>query len=428
MRLRMLKISAVGLALLGFSLIGVAQIQPSPQGPQITAIDFPNHITPDGQPVSGVVHFQAPEANVAQIKMKVLQALNADGQDISKNSDIQDASWDPGVKGLRQGEIPFNIATKIEQRVVIAATLIGSSGPGPSKEFSFDSFLQPQTPSEMVLIPAGSFQMGDSFNEGDVNERPVHTVTVSAFYMDKYEVTKGLWDDVANWAADHGYDIAADSGSGKAMDHPVQSITWYQAVKWANARSEKEGLTPAYYTDSSQTTVYRAGSLNVQTEGVKWSANGYRLPTEAEWEKAARGGATGHRFPWSYTDTINETRANYYGDTRYSYDEGPNGYNPTYATGGFPYTSPVGSFAPNGYGLYDMTGNVWEWVWDWFDPNYYSASPGTDPHGSASGSARVERGGSWHDTAGAGRVAYRSFDSPDAKSDDLGFRLVRTAP
>jgi len=98
---------------------------------------------------------------------------------------------------------------------------------------------QVQPLPDMVLIPAGSFQMGDSFDEGDSDELPVHTVTVSAFYMDQYEVTKGLWDEVAHWASAHGYDIGPANGMGKAVDYPVLSVNWYEVVKWCNARSEK---------------------------------------------------------------------------------------------------------------------------------------------------------------------------------------------
>lgn len=285
----------------------------------------------------------------------------------------------------------------------------------------------PQPPSvAMVLIPAGSFQMGDSFREGDSDERPVHTVTVSAFYMDKYEVAKAFWDEVANWAAANGYDIKAEDGSGKAGSHPVIDVTWYEAVKWANARSEREGLTPCYYTDGTQRTVYRTGRVNVPNDAVKWSGCGYRLPTEAEWEYAARGGCAGRRFPWCDTDTIQHARANYYSDSRYSYDTSPTrGYHPTYATGGEPYTSPVGSFAPNGYGLYDMAGNVWEWVWDWYNEGYYTFSPGSDPRGPASGSRRVVRGGSWANYAVYCRVASRDYGAPDSSYVSIGFRAVR---
>ena len=294
---------------------------------------------------------------------------------------------------------------------------------------SGSSWAQAQAPGEppegMVLIPAGSFQMGDSFSEGVPDERPVHTVTVSAFYMDRYEVTKALWDEVANWAAAHGYDIKPEDGSGKAADHPVHFVTWYESVKWCNARSEKEGLTPAYYTDSSYSTVYRTGSVNIQNDRVRWDT-GYRLPTEAEWEYAARGGAAGHRFPWSDTDTIQHARANYKSALHYSYDTSPTrGYHPDYDNAPRAYTSPVGSFAPNGYGLYDMAGNVWEWCWDWYSDDYYEGSPGTDPRGPSPSSFRVIRGGGWcRSGACYCRVAFRFVLWPKGSHDYVGFRAV----
>ncbi|MEI8078943.1 MAG: SUMF1/EgtB/PvdO family nonheme iron enzyme, partial [bacterium] len=148
-------------------------------------------------------------------------------------------------------------------------------------------------PSGMALIPAGPFVMGDSL-DGSLNALPPHTNQVSAFYMDKYEVTKALWDEVYQWATNHGYTF--NEALGKAPNHPAYSMTWYDAVKWCNARSEQQGRIPAYYINAAQTLVYRTGQADVQTNWVKWSS-GYRLPTEAEWEKAARGGASGHRFP-----------------------------------------------------------------------------------------------------------------------------------
>ena len=283
----------------------------------------------------------------------------------------------------------------------------------------------------MVLIPAGSFEMGDSFGVGYDDELPVHTVTVSAFSMDKYEVTKALWDEVATWAAANGYDIGPADGESKAADHPVGLVSWYEAAKWANARSEKEGLTPCYYTDSLQATVYRTGNLDLPNDSVSWSANGYRLPTEAEWEKAARGGAEGHRFPWSDRDTIQHSRANYYSDSSYSYDtSSTRGYQPGCATGDFPYTCPVGSFAPNGYGLYDMAGNVSEWCWDWYGNSYYASSVRSDPRGPASGLDRVLRGGQWYGYAILCRVANRYYNDrwPGTENCHLGFRLVTRAP
>ena len=263
----------------------------------------------------------------------------------------------------------------------------------------------PAVPRDMVLIPAGSFRMGDSFGEGDSDERPVHTVHVNAFYMDKFEVTKALWDEVAAWAERNGYDIKPADGAGKAPNHPVYNVSWYEAVKWANARSEREGLTPCYYTDATHRTVYRTGVLDLSSDCVKWTASGYRLPTEAEWEKAARGELVGARYPWG--NEIDCTKATYYEC--------------------FPSTTPVGSYPPNGYGLYDMAGNVWEWVWDWYDSGYYAKSPGTDPRGPASGSNRVERGGSWNSDANSCRVANRSSCSPWG-CHYQGFRLARTAP
>ena len=158
--------------------------------------------------------------------------------------------------------------------------------------------------------------------------------------------------------------------------------------------------------------------------------NGYRLPTEAEWEKAARGGVSGHRFPWSDADTINWSRANYsawpLSAGGYAYDVNPTeGYNPAWTNGGYPYTTPVGTFAPNGYGLYDMAGNVMQWCWDWYSSTYYSSSPGTDPHGPASASYRLLRGGVWSYDANGARCAYRDLNSPSSANDTVGFRCVR---
>ena len=189
------------------------------------------------------------------------------------------------------------------------------------------------------------------------------------------------------------------------------------------------GLTPVYYTNAGLTQVYK--SREVDSSGypiapyVNWAANGYRLPTEAEWEKAARGGFSGQRFPWG--NTISESQANYFGCPYcYSYDLGPPGYNATYATGGDPLTSPVGSFAANGYGLYDMAGNVFEWCWDWYGTPY---AGGSDPSGPASGSGRVLRGGYFASYANDARCADRVSACPCVSGSYggtyLGLRCVR---
>ncbi len=279
---------------------------------------------------------------------------------------------------------------------------------------------------DMALIPAGPFQMGTNFTDDGTSAQPNHTVTLSAFFMDKHEVTSQQWQDVYIWATNNGYAFT-NPGAGKVPNHPVQMVNWYNCVKWCNARSEKEGLTPCYYTNAAQTLVYRGGSANLSNEWVNWSANGYRLPTEAEWEKAARGGAVGMRFPWSDANAITNSRANYYGNTAYAYDLGPNGYNPAFTNEPMPYTSPVGYFAPNGYGLYDMAGNVWEWCWDRYDASWYSNTGATqnDTCGPSSGSDRVLRGGGWAYSSNRCRVASRSYYTPDGADEGIGFRCVR---
>lgn len=280
-------------------------------------------------------------------------------------------------------------------------------------------------PDGMVLIPGGTFLMGDSFgDDGWDDELPCHSVYVSGFFMDRFEVSKQLWDEVRGWGTDHGYDLTI--GEGKCPDHPVHSVSWYDVVKWCNARSEMEKLTPCYYTTDLHTVVYRTGELDITNNSVRWDENGYRLPTEAEWEKAARNGLEGKRFPWG--DTISHSQANYYSVSDYSYDVSPTrGYHPDYYSGGYPYTSPVGSFPPNGYGLYDMTGNLWEWCWDWDDWDWYKQSDASqpDPMGPDKGARRVFRGGGWRQYPIIVRCANRGRFSPDNRDNGYGFRCAR---
>lgn len=280
-----------------------------------------------------------------------------------------------------------------------------------------------QPPVGMVWIEGGDVELGQTGIE-----IPVHTNFISGFWMDATEVTKAQWDHVAAWAATNGYDITVADGLGKTNNHPVHTVTWYEAVKWCNARSQQEGLTPCYAMDPTFFDIYKTGTVSISNAWVNWSANGYRLPTEAEWEKAARGGRQERLFPWG-GDTIQHTRANYYADTNsYSYDTSlTQGFHPNYRAGGWPYTSAVGSFPANGYGLHDMAGNVNEWCWDWYGD--YAASYQTDPHGPATGqygAYRVLRGGSWSDNASNARCANRHDDAaPVNENVSIGFRCAR---
>jgi formylglycine-generating enzyme required for sulfatase activity len=278
-----------------------------------------------------------------------------------------------------------------------------------------DTFLLKINPvAAMVLIPAGPFTMGDSAGDYD-GDAPTHTVALDSFYIGNFEVTKAEWDEVRTWAVSRGYtDLAV--GGGKASNHPVHSISWHDMVKWCNARSVKEGLTPVYYTDYAQTIIYHYSEINLTNVHVKWSANGYRLPTEAEWEKAARGGLAGKRFPWG--DTISHSQANYQASSNLIYDM--SGFVNTYKLIG---TSPAGDLEANGYGLYDMSGNLWEMCWDRYGS--YAEGIQTNPHGVDSGSSRVRRGGSWYYFANVSRNASRSYQPPTWSDYDVGFRIAR---
>jgi formylglycine-generating enzyme required for sulfatase activity len=266
--------------------------------------------------------------------------------------------------------------------------------------------VSPGAPSGQVLIPFG-------ISTGTDPDTGAYSLTNdAAFYMDTHEVTKALWDVVKNWSDSNGY--AYDNiGSGKGTNHPVQGINWYDCVKWCNARSQRDGLTPVYYTDAGCTQIYKSGQ--VAEPCVSNSATGYRLPTDVEWQYAARGGVANRRFPWDDTDTIQHTRANYLSQSidPPAYDTSvTRGYHPTYKTGITPYTSPVGAFEPNDYGIYDMAGNVSEWCYDWY-PSY-------------EGVKRTVHGGSWGSpNASFCRVDQRDLAKPTFVSDSYGFRTVR---
>ena len=227
--------------------------------------------------------------------------------------------------------------------------------------------------SEMVLIPAGSFEMGDH-HDNMSNALPVHAVELNAFYMDVYEVTVGQFREFVNQS---GYNYGGNWNDvakySPGDEYPMEFVTWNDVNAYA-----------------------------------KWV--GKRLPTEVEWEYAARGGLVGKRYTWGDDQSLARDYANYGGtDGKDEWDES---------------TSPVGSFAPNGYGLYDMAGNVWEWCADWYGENYYSGSSAKNLTGPGTGSFRVLRGGNWNNASNYLRVANRSYDTPAGRHYNYGFRCV----
>ena len=381
----------------------------------------------DKTPPIGLVSINAGAATTTRplvtLTLAATDALSGVAEMRFSNDGSAWSDWEPFKASRPDWDLSLFGGSRAEGAKTVRAQVRDRAGNVSAVFTASIRYAAPPPTTSMVLIPAGSFRMGDHL-DGMSDASPVHTVSVSAFYMDRYEVTKALWDEVAGWAQANGYDLKPSDGSGKAPNHPVYDVSWYEAVKWLNARSEKEGRTPAYYTSAAKTAVYRTGRVDVQIDWVRWDT-GYRLPTEAEWERAARGGCEGHRFPWCDSDTITHSRANYESSSSYSYDTSPSrGSHPAYATGGSPYTSPVGSFAPNGYGLYDMAGNVWEWCWDRYSSGYYASSPGTDPRGPASGSSRAIRGGSWINLATYCRVSPRYYAGPALEDSRLGFRAV----
>lgn len=253
----------------------------------------------------------------------------------------------------------------------------------------------PSIPETMVLIEGGTNSGTDPDDQSSWGN---YSLTVDSFYMDKTEVTKSLWDIVYNWAVAHGYQFT-NPGSGKASDHPVHTVNWYDCVKWCNARSEMEGRTPCYTVSGS---IYKTGLTSPVCD---FNTNGFRLPTNDEWEYAARGGLNSQRFPWG--NTISHNLANYNSVSGYSYDTSPTrGYHPLYDNDPKPYTSPAGSFSANDYGLYDMSGNVWEWCY------------------TSSGSYRYMRGASWNDSTYYVRLSYDISYPPGNALNYLGFRSV----
>lgn len=310
--------------------------------------------------------------------------------------------------------------------LALGLTARGEAGPVPA-------------PAGMCRIDGGPYQRGCTYpttNWWGMNATPVHTVQVSTFTMDRTEVTKELWDTVCTWAATNGYAFAND---GMAMDsnHPVVMVSWHDCVVWCNARSEREGLPPVYFTGGDRKTVYRQVDFGrvLTNDCVAWDGAGYRLPTEAEWEKAARGKLVGHYYPWpsfggEYTNYLDGGKANYDGSGD-PWETFPISTTPVGYYNG--RQNPPGKDMANGYGLYDMAGNVIEWMWDWYEAGWYAdpASRVADSRGpNAKGKGwKTLKGGSNHTAKPHGLFcSLRLFNyTPDYVGFSLGFRCARTA-
>jgi len=258
---------------------------------------------------------------------------------------------------------------------------------------------------QFVYVPGGTFNMGDTRGGGYSDELPTHTVTLNSFYISKYEVTQAEYSQYmqpgSSWTSNYGL----------GANYPAYHVSWYAILKYCNLRSMAEGRTPVYSINgttnpanwgavpTSNNTAWNAGICN-------WSANGYRLPTEAEWEYAARGATNIPDYLYSGSNDINAV-------AWYEGNNTPSG------------SKPVGGKAANGLGLHDMSGNVREWCWDWYSGSYYSVSPVNNPTGPVSGTYRVLRGGGWYYDASPCRVSSRSSSNPSYSNCGSGFRLVR---
>jgi len=286
----------------------------------------------------------------------------------------------------------------------------GSNNSSYSNEIVYTSI------EEITLVQGGTFDMGDHYNEGGSDELPVHSVTLANFAISKTEVThtryieflndfgvnsNGSYNgtelidmDDSDCAIDHnGSFYFGGSNYASSADCPVIEVTWYGCVVYCNWKSQQDGLTSCY---------------NLSDWSCDFDANGYRLPTEAEWEYAARGGINWEdNYKYSGTTDNLGDYAWYYSNSNYQ-------------------THPVGTKLPNQLGIFDMSGNVWEWCNDWYDSGYYSSSPQNNPTGPENGSYRVLRGGSWFGSDFFCRVASRNSNSPSSSYYYFGFRFANT--
>jgi formylglycine-generating enzyme required for sulfatase activity len=253
---------------------------------------------------------------------------------------------------------------------------------------------------ELSRIPAGDFLMGAA--DADEDERPVHRVHVGEFFIGRFPVTQ---DEYARFIRATGYPAPAVRGLPLiAGGHDGVFKATAAPYVWVNGEPDaSHGSHPVVLVRYDDAVAYCAWLSETLGRPV-------RLPTEAEWEKAARGGVDGLRYPWG--DDIDPSRCNFLVDASLKHQRS---------------TRPTGTYAPNPYGLYDMAGNVWEWVSDWYGRDYYASSDMRDPRGPQSGMMRIVRGGSWvNDDVSMLRCAYRHKVPPDTYAYSIGFRIVCT--
>ncbi len=268
-------------------------------------------------------------------------------------------------------------------RTVFFLMAMGVSMLGGQMGYAADGVLRNSIGMSFVLIPAGSFMMGsaDDVPDAATDEKPQHRVTISrAFYLGKFEVTQAQWEVVmgsGSFSRSRSNDFYNLPGMAQRLTGPGNpaTVSWNDAQEFIRRLNQKEGH------------------------------DRYRLPTEAEWEYAARAGTNS---AYSFGNDAGDLG-------RYAW------YGEDFETGA---THPVGQKEPNDWGLHDVHGNVWEWVQDWYDARYYASSPTVDPRGPQTGSRRVVRGGSWHQSATSWRSAFRRQYDPDYRGISIGFRLA----
>lgn len=249
--------------------------------------------------------------------------------------------------------------------------------------------------AEMVFIEGGSFYMGNNFSEGFLDEKPEHKITVSDFYMSKYEVSFEMFD---NFCLSTGFSQTDDGGYGRDKN-PAINVSWEGAIKYCNWLSKRFGYEPVYDLEID--------SSGMRINSVNWDADGFRLPTEAEWEYVAKGGSKSQGY--AYTGSNKPEEVAWFSENS---DNSPH---------------EIGTLKPNELGIYDILGNAWEWCWDIYDASYYSKSEETDPRGPDKGDNRVYRGGNFESKAEFIRITRRFNLSPRMKTGLVGIRLVQNS-